>query len=142
MPKVKINSEFLQSILNPESNSTTTTQSASPTQPSARTKTQSTTLYETLYTENGFHNLKKWFLNNKLENNLTEVQFIKIMKKLTNFREYKILEIFDLLGKDTLHFYKLIRSDFEDAGRLNFAEFFLIVSLYAADLSGQCKNFL
>jgi hypothetical protein len=102
MPKVKINFEFLQSILIQEANSPNTTPSVnlSPTQPNPKTKSQSQTLFETLYTENGFHNLKKWFLFNttNLDSNLSEAQFIKIMKKLTNFRDYKILEIFDLLG--------------------------------------------
>jgi hypothetical protein len=94
MPKVKIDAEFLYSIIVRESNS--------PSNPTPLPPTKNPiTIYETLYTENGFHNLKRWFLfNNKnQEGSLNEMQFSRIMRRLTNFRDYKILEIFDLLGK-------------------------------------------
>jgi len=58
-----------------------------------------------------------------------ENQYIECLRKLTNLKDYQILDLFDLF-------------DYEDTGRISFSEFFLTMSLIAARASGECTNFL
>lgn len=63
--------------------------------------------FDALYRPEGFHSAKKWFLSNAGKRNETfdtfsENQFIDFLRKLTDFKDYEILELFDILGT---HFY-------------------------------------
>eukprot|EP01104_Vermistella_antarctica_P015983 TRINITY_DN5355_c0_g6_i1.p1 TRINITY_DN5355_c0_g6~~TRINITY_DN5355_c0_g6_i1.p1 ORF type:complete len:295 (+),score=78.16 TRINITY_DN5355_c0_g6_i1:105-887(+) len=89
--------------------------------------------FESLYTETGFFNTKRWFQsvtsNNKQQHAITEGQFIKFLRELSDFGDHEILEIFDIFDK-------------HNKGSIDFNEMFLIISIFAAYTSGQTKKFL
>ncbi len=59
------------------------------------------TRFDLLYAENGFQSAKKWFLLNatNLDNTFSENQFINFLRKIANFSDHIILDVFDIFGK-------------------------------------------
>eukprot|EP00013_Stygamoeba_regulata_P004318 CAMPEP_0177631394 /NCGR_PEP_ID=MMETSP0447-20121125/1728_1 /TAXON_ID=0 /ORGANISM="Stygamoeba regulata, Strain BSH-02190019" /LENGTH=262 /DNA_ID=CAMNT_0019132879 /DNA_START=52 /DNA_END=840 /DNA_ORIENTATION=- len=85
--------------------------------------------FDTLHTQTGIDNLKLWFQMNAPTGKMDENQFIKVLRALSDFRDYEIIEIFDIF--DPL-----------DEGMIVFDDFFLLLAMLAARLTGQSTQFL
>jgi hypothetical protein len=104
---MEVKLDFLDSILSEKGNN-----NEQPKTQSSRWKskinligsgsTAAKTRYDFLYTPEGFHSTKMWFLKNAANmdnfNTLNENQLIAFLRKLTNFKDLQILELFDILG--------------------------------------------
>ena len=101
---MKINTEFLSTVIWRENATQNQTTNGSPSMNLNSTRKGKTTSFEHLYTESGFHNLKKWFLLNatNLDNNFTETQFCNFMRQLTDLNEFRMLEVFDFFGMEII----------------------------------------
>eukprot|EP01116_Phalansterium_solitarium_P012284 TRINITY_DN28444_c0_g1_i1.p1 TRINITY_DN28444_c0_g1~~TRINITY_DN28444_c0_g1_i1.p1 ORF type:complete len:247 (-),score=35.49 TRINITY_DN28444_c0_g1_i1:82-822(-) len=98
-----------------------------------RAKFSGKQIYEKLHSETGAGQAKKWFLvkaaNCPGDNALSEELILQYLRKLTDFDDYVILEIFDLL-------------DWQDSGLLAFNEFLMLTALIVAREAGLCVHFL
>ncbi|PRP72774.1 EF-hand calcium-binding domain-containing protein 9-like [Planoprotostelium fungivorum] len=86
-------------------------------------------IFESLYSELGYKNVKRWYLSHSNRSGLMEDQFLFFLRNLTDFHDYHILEIFDLL-------------DTKDTGTVCFPNFFILVSLLAGLESGKSLHVL
>ncbi|PRP76262.1 hypothetical protein PROFUN_07784 [Planoprotostelium fungivorum] len=101
-----------------------------PSEPPATRTPSLLRTFDMLYSEKGYENLKSWFLaHSGVDNSLSEDQFLLFLRKLTDFHDHRILELFDLF-------------DVDDLGSIAFSEFFLIVALLAGLESGKSLNVL
>merc|ERR1712137_320212 len=87
--------------------------------------------FNLLYTDMGFKNCQKFFHDETIttKGTLSENQFIHFMRRLTDLRDYQIVEMFDIF-------------DYEDNGCIGFKSFFLLFSLITALESGDARQFL
>ena len=109
---MKVNTAFLDIILTPRRSSSSDQLALhspkSPTLPGSPTQSPSMSLshiivsnqpkpnsFQRLYTSDGFSAFKKWFLQLSDNGVVTEIQFVDLMRKLTDFADYEILHIFD-----------------------------------------------
>ena len=90
---------------------------------------------------------------------INETQFINFMRELTDFGDHQIVEMFDIFGTcarggasrrhtctvgtfSSADRTRICGTDKEDCGGIYFEEWFLLLALFCAIESGQCKQFL
>lgn len=57
------------------------------------------TLFDEFHTKSGFTGIRSWFIEHSTKGkSLSESQFIVFLRQLTDFRDWEILEIYDILG--------------------------------------------
>jgi hypothetical protein len=106
---MKINEQYLESIIRGKKVPTTipesakaVTELAQPTQGSTTTpdSKKTTPILDDLYSKAGLEHTRTWFLEHvkNRSQTFTENQFVSFLRKLTDFSDWEIFEIFDIVG--------------------------------------------
>jgi hypothetical protein len=152
---MKVNQEFLTLVLLGQG----TTHSHTPGAPAPATLPHNKSPFEYLHTEEGFLHAKTYFSfiannNDETDEYFNENQFINFLRKLTDFNDHEILEIYDTFGNPPPHNFNNLahrpvsppRSTTDvrlgEASGIRFEEYFCILSLLGSRDHGQLTKSL